>query len=251
MSDSLWHLKHCNLFHSLTPKECENLAISSKFRRFPARAPIYLPGEKAEHVFLVAEGMVKASTITNDGKESILSFIDQGELFGEMALLDVSQREEFVEAIERSTVVMIPSRVFQELLVVRSDLALAITKLVGLRRVRIERRIRNLMFQSARDRLIHLLLDLEEQFGQETSEGVRLRLKLSHQDLGNLIGATRETVTSLLGQLRAEGTIDYKRNKFVLKNVNALARAVHRVPISRVEPTNRGLLDFNKLPGSL
>jgi CRP-like cAMP-binding protein len=191
-------------------------------------------------VFLVAEGMVKVANHSADGKESILAFIEPGELFGELALLGVHQRDEFVGAMERTTVVMIPAVELQRLLAVRPDVTLEVTKIVGLRRLRLERRLKNVLFQSVRDRLIHLLLDLEEQFGHQTPEGVRLRIKLSHQDLGNLIGATRETITSLLGVLRAEGSIDYRRCNITLKNSSRLAKAVQRPPRGQPAIDERG-----------
>jgi hypothetical protein len=80
--------------------------------------------------------------------------------------------------------------------------------MIGLRRHRIERRLKNLLFLPNRDRLVNLLLDLAEQFGAHDNDGIRLRIKLSHQELGNLIGSTRETVTVLLGQLRSEGSVE-------------------------------------------
>lgn len=234
MYEALWHLKHCNLFERLSPEELHRLEARCRLRTYPARSPIYLPAQKADSVFLVAEGVVKVASISADGKESILAFVEQGELFGELALLDVENRDDYVEAIERTTVVMIPAQDIQNVLAIRADMALAVTKLVGLRRQRIERRLKNLLFQSSRDRLIHLLLDLEEQFGEETPEGVRIRLKLSHQDMGNLIGATRETVTSLLGQLRNEGSIEYKRCKLLITNSRKLTQSVERSPSERL-----------------
>ena len=123
---------------------------------------------------------------------------------------------------------MIPASLLQELLAGRSELALPITKLVGLRRQRIERRLKNLLFQSSRERLVHLLLDLEEQFGRETHEGVQLRLKLSHQDLANLIGTTRETVTGIMGDLKSEGLVQCQRCQIMLTHPARMARIVRR-----------------------
>lgn len=108
------------------------------------------------------------------------------------------------------------------------DVALGITKMIGLRRHRIEHRLKNLLFLSNRDRLVHLLLDLAEQFGSHADDGIRLRIKLSHQELASLIGSTRETVTVILGQLKAEGSIDSGRRKIVLTAPQRLARSVHR-----------------------
>ncbi len=87
------------------------------------------------------------------------------------------------------------------------DVALAVTKLVGLRRQRIERRLRTLLFISNQHRLNHLLLDLAEQFGEAIDGGIRLGLKLSHQEIANLIGTTRETVTILMGKLKTDSLI--------------------------------------------
>ena len=225
MPDQLWNLKHCKLFQELLPEEIALLESQSRMRTFPARSPIYLPSERTDAVFLVAEGVVKVSSLRSDGKESILAFIDRGELFGELALIDNSLQEEFVEAVTRATIVMIPADTVRQLLARRSDLALAITKLVGVRRQRIERRLKNLLFQSSRERLIHLLLDLEEQFGMESDDGVQIRLKLSHQDLANLIGTTRETVTGILGDLRKEKLIESRRCKISLTNPTGQVRA--------------------------
>jgi len=228
MSERLWHLKRCDLFERLFPEQLQRLESRSRSRTFAARNPIYLPAEKAESVFLLATGLAKVSHLTEDGKESILAFVEPGELFGELAIFDGQQREEFVEAVEPSTVVMIPVEEMHRLISERADVALAITKIVGMRRQRIERRLKNLLFLPIRERLIHLLLDLAEQFGRPADDGIRIRLKLSHRDLANLIGATRETVTAMLGQLKLEGCIHNTRCKIVLTNSARLARSVHR-----------------------
>lgn len=116
----------------------------------------------------------------------------------------------------------------QHLMAVRADVALGITKMIGLRRQRIERRLKNLLFLSNRERLVHLLIDLAEQFGLHTDDGIQLRVKLSHQDMANLIGSTRETVTVTLGQLKSEGSVDGGRRKILLTNPERLARSVNR-----------------------
>ena len=110
-------------------------------------------------------------------------------------------------------VVMIPNEEMQHLMAERADVALGITKLIGLRRQRIERRLKNLLFLPNRERVVHLLIDLAEQFGLHTHDGIRLRVKLSHQDMANLIGSTRETVTVILGQLKSEGSVAGGRRK--------------------------------------
>ena len=230
MSDKLWYLKHCTLFEQLTDEQIARIESRSRSRSFPAQSPIYLPAEAAESVFLLASGLARVSHLTVEGKQSILAFVEAGELFGEFALFDSERREELVEAIEATTVVMIPAEEIRHLMAVRSDVALGITKMIGVRRQRIERRLKNLLFMSNRERLVHLLIDLAEQFGLFASDDIRLRVRLSHQDMANLIGSTRETVTVILGQLRSEGTIACGRRKVVLTHADKLAQSVGRRP---------------------
>ncbi|MCM2370207.1 Crp/Fnr family transcriptional regulator [Rhodopirellula sp. ICT_H3.1] len=197
-------------------------------RTFGARSPIYLPGEPAESVFLLVEGLIKVCNLTGDGKQSILAYVEPGEVFGELAMFDGEQREEYVESVDETTVVVIPASELQKLMVSSHDLSIAMTKMVCLRRHRIERRLKNLLFLSNRERLMHLLLDLSEQFGVEDPDGIRLRIKLAHQEIANLMGSTREAVTILLGHFKAEGLISIDRRQIVLTDVERLAAFVNR-----------------------
>jgi CRP/FNR family cyclic AMP-dependent transcriptional regulator len=230
MSEKLWHLKNCGLFEQLDAEQLCRLESCSRSKSFAAKCPIYLPADRAESVFVLAHGLAKVSHLTDDGKESVLSYVEPGEMFGELAIFSVDQRDEFVESVERSTVVMFPVTELQRLMSEVSDVAIGITKLVGMRRQRVERRLKNLLFLSNRDRLIHLLLDLAEQFGTPEDDCIRLRLKLSHQELANLIGSTRETVTITLGQLKSEGMVTGGRCRIVVARPAELAATVHRDP---------------------
>jgi len=223
-----WHLRRCDLFSELSDESLAGIEKRCRARRFAARTPIYLPSEPADSVFLLTSGMAKICNLTNDGKQSILAFVEPGELFGELAVFEREKREEYVETVEASTVLMIATRELQDLVAQDHGAAISLTKMIGVRRHRIERRLKNLLFLSNRDRLVHLLLDLAEQFGIDGEQGVRLRLKLAHQEIANLMGSTRETVTILLGQMKEEGLIEIGRKRIVLLDPSRLATDVHR-----------------------
>ncbi|MCA9239423.1 MAG: Crp/Fnr family transcriptional regulator [Planctomycetales bacterium] len=241
MTESLWWIKQCELFRRLAPGELQRLEQHSRCRSFPAKSPLILPSDGAESVFLLTEGLAKLSHLTGDGRESILAFIEPGELFGELALFDDRKPEEYVETVERCTVVAMPAEEVRRLVNEHADLAVGVTRLVGLRRQRIERRLRNLLFRSNRERLIHLLLDLSEQFGVQTNDGVQLRVRLSHQDIASLIGSTRESVTVLLGELKSAGEIGGGRRRVVLTKPCQLAKSVGRkeVRLASGKPPDR------------
>ena len=226
MSEKLWFLKSCQLFEHLSPDELRRIEMRSRARTFPRKSPIYLPADEARSVYLLAKGRAKICHLTPEGKQSILAFIEPGELFGELAILDSGAREEYAEAIEVSTVVMIPGDEIQRLMADLPELSFGITKMIGMRRRRIERRLKNLLFLSNRERLTHLLLELAEQYGKSTSDGIQLGIKLSHQDLASVIGSTRETVTVVLGEMQSEKLLKIGRRNILLLDPTRLAAIV-------------------------
>jgi CRP/FNR family transcriptional regulator, cyclic AMP receptor protein len=228
--ERLWYIKHCRLFETLTPDQLARLERRARMRQFPQKAAVYLPADAADGVLLLAEGRVKLCSLTADGKEAILAFIEAGELFGELSLVGELVRDEHAETVAPSTVILLPRDELEGLMAESPQLALGVTKLIGWRRRRIERRLKTLLFHSNRERVIHLLLDLAEQYGQAIPEGVLLAVKLSHQDLASVIGATRETVTVLLGELQLDGMLKVARQRLIIRDLPRLAACVDATP---------------------
>ncbi len=226
MSDFYWYLKDCDLFSYLRDDEIRLLESESKTRDFRRGEPIYLPNESADGVMLVTRGRVKICHVTPEGKQSILNFVDSGELFGELSLFGNLPRQEFAEAIESSTLVLIPKSAMLRLMARHPHVNIGITKLIGTRRQRIERRLRNLLFHSNRERVVHLLIEMAEKYGQRNPEGIELCVKLSHQEMASIIGSTRETVTVMLGQLQNEGIIQVNRRRITIVDLNKLSAEV-------------------------
>lgn len=229
MNQRLWYLKNCNLLSKLGVSQLAELDSVSQIKTFEKGSPIYLPSQPADSLMLVANGLVKICHLNLDGKISILAFVTPGELFGELSLFDPADRGEYAESATVSTIVRIPRESVQRLMHSELEIAIGVTKLMGFRRQRIENRLRNLLFANNQQRLSHLLLDLAEQFGVVVDGGIRLGLKLSHQEIANLIGSTRETVTLLFGTMKKQGLLQTKRQDVILADVNRLADSVGRI----------------------
>lgn len=224
MAGPIWYLKTCDLFERLSDTEAERLNRRALVRRFKKKSVIYAPSEEGQTVLVLAKGRVKIFDLTHDGRETILAFIEQGELFGELAALDGHPRREFAEAVEECEILAIPGEDFLTLLESRADLALSVTKLVGLRRQRIETRLRNILFLPSRPRLIRAIVELVETHGDKRGDCHTIRFNLSHQDLAGLIGVSRETVTLTLGQLQSERLIVVERRRVTVVNLDRLRR---------------------------
>jgi CRP-like cAMP-binding protein len=249
MNGRIWILKRCPLFERLSPAEAERLEARSSMRTFARREIIYFPSDPGRTVLLLARGRVKIKSVTPEGHESILSLIEEGELFGELAIIDDAapgSRGEFAEALEPCEVLAIPRDEIVWLMQRRPDVALGITKLLGFRLRRIENRLRNILFRSNRERIVALLLELADTYGQRGGDGWDIGLRLSHQDLANLVGSTRETVTLTLGQLQREGLIEVRRQKIRLIRPSRL-----RAESGEEPATNRDGLGVNRRSGAV
>ena len=246
MSESIWFLKRCPLFEHLAADECRRLEARSLARTFTRRSIIYFPGEPGEAVLLLTGGRVKIMALKPDGRETILTFVEPGELFGELALLDAGVRGEFAEAVEDTTVLAIPREELLWLMERRADIALRVTKLLGFRLRRVENRLKNVLFRSNRERIVSILLELLESHGSLACGRWEIRLRLSHQELANLIGSTRESVTVTLGQLQRDGLIAVARRRITVLDRDRLTaestgesetdRASRQPPRKKVKP---------------
>ncbi|MBI2370537.1 MAG: Crp/Fnr family transcriptional regulator, partial [Deltaproteobacteria bacterium] len=169
-------------------------------------------------------GRVKISRITPDGHELTLDFIEPGELFGEMALVEEEASDTVAEPLEDAILCTIPLEEFRRLLMARPELAFRVTKLIGLRRRQIESRIEDLAFRDIPARLARLLVNLAEEYGVADSQGIQLRIRLSQRELAHLIGASRERVNQILIALRQQGLIEYAGRSLRIRDRAGLAR---------------------------
>jgi CRP-like cAMP-binding protein len=232
MAQTFWHIRNCSLFGRLSEPQLQQLESWSRLRKFPKGSSIYLPADAADSAFLLADGRVRLCSNTPEGKQSILAFIEAGELFGELALIETGEREERAEAVTNATVLLIPGNLLRSMMETSAPLTLGVTKLIGMRRKRIERRLKSLLFHNNRDRLTHLLTELIEQYGSATTEGIELNVRMSHQDMASVIGATRETVTTLLGEMQSEGLVRISRQKLIVLDLPRLTGAASASPLN-------------------
>jgi len=228
MQEKFWFLKNCQLLQQLDPSQLRWLESRSRMRKFPKNSTVYLPADQSDGVLLLASGRIKICSVTPDGKQTILTFVEPGDVFGELALFDSGNREEFARAVEEANVVLMPADSLRKVAEENPYLAMGITRLVGLRRKRVERRLRYLLFRPNKERLVHLLLELAEDYGKPNGSEVELGIKLSHQDLASVIGSTRESVTLILGELQTEGLVRLGRRKIVLCKMDELAASINQ-----------------------
>lgn len=204
----LWYLKNVNLFHGMSESQMRAVEERTVMREIRRKEMLYLPGDAGDRVYLLKKGVVKISALTDDAREIILALLKPGEVFGEEAVLDDAPRDHMAEAYEAALICVIPKAEFMNVLRTHPDMAFKVTKLIGFRLRTFRNRVEGLLFKGAPARLARTLLDLARDHGVPDSAGILLPLKLSQQDLANLIGVTRESVNLALTDFRSRGLVE-------------------------------------------
>lgn len=221
--EKTWYLKRINVFKGMSNAEVKHLDDITFMKHYDKKDLIYLPGDVSDQVYMLKEGRVKISKLSEDGREITLVILEPGEIFGESALIDDDEtRSTVAEAIEKAYICVISRKDFEEFIHNKPELALSITKLMGFRRREIENMLEDLVFRGVHERLAILLLRLSERHGKDIDGNTLIDISLTHYDYANLIGSTRETTTACLNDFKREGLIDFKKRKVVIINEHGL-----------------------------
>lgn len=218
----LWYLKNINLFHGMSEEQMRMVEQRTVMREVRRREVLYLPGDAGDRIYLLKRGVVKISALQEDGREVLLALLRKGEVFGEEAVLDDSPRDHVAEAYEDALVCIITRQDFMDMLRSHPELVFKVTKLIGIRLKTFRTRVEHLLFKGASQRLASTLLELAHEHGISDAQGVLVPLRLSQQDLANLIGVTRESVNLALSDFRRRGLVILENRAFRLPRPQAL-----------------------------
>ena len=200
-------LRQVTLFDCLGDPEIEALAALTFSRTFDKGQLIILAEETGDTLFIIRGGQVKVSLIHEDGKEFILSLLGQGEVFGELSLLDDRPRSANVTAMVETELLMLRRSDFLDLVGRIPQIAVSLLEELASRLRRTDDQVEGLALLDVHHRVAKTLLRMAKDGGQTSPEGILIRRRPTHQQLANMSGTTRETVTRALKQLQDEGYI--------------------------------------------
>jgi CRP-like cAMP-binding protein len=169
---------------------------------------------------VVVSGRVRISSVSIEGREVILNEIHPGQTFGEVAFLDGSDRTADATALETSRLLVLHRRDFQPFLRERVELCLEVMKLLCQRLRHTTEQVEDLALRSLESRLARVLLALAESTGERDSAGsVTVRTSLSQRELGEITGATRESVNKTLRHWRENGIAEMHEKQFHINDL--------------------------------
>ena len=215
-----------DLFRGMEPAELDRIAALFTERKYPTGSTIFARGDAGDALFVVKEGLVKLVSHSGRGTETILHLLPPGAIFGEI-LFSEDKRAFTALAGKDSVVAVLPKQTFARLLSTIPALSMSFIRLLSNRLAKVEREYAGFGHTWSYHRLASVLLKLSEEHGIATPKGTTLSIRLTHEELANLIGTTRETVTTQMGRFRRMRLIR-REGKELHLDVPRLARFLQR-----------------------
>ncbi|RLB51947.1 MAG: Crp/Fnr family transcriptional regulator [Deltaproteobacteria bacterium] len=211
------------IFSGIESRDLDAVMSLAVRRRYRARQVVLRKGDPALQIFVIVSGRLKAITSGAEGREATLSIMGPGEVFGEVAVLDGEPRSATISALERCELLVIHRDDFFRYLQKSPRVAIKLLEVLARRLRRLSERVEDATFLEVPGRLAKQLLRLADKYGRNIGSGaVRIELKLSQQELGDLVGVTRESINKQLRGWVAEALVEHQDGRLVLLQVDAL-----------------------------
>ena len=212
--EALESLRAIPLFSGVKDEDLAQIADLLIERRFPKHKTIVEEGLPGDYMYVIREGRVQVSKLSDDGREKILEFFEAGAFFGEMSLLDDEPRSATVRALTDTRILALSRADFRNVLRRSSDVAMAVVQELTRRLRDTGEQASSLSFQRVTQRTQGLLQRLAKDDCHR--EGRRITPVLTHQQIADMIGTSRETVTRALKGLKQQGWLEQEGKRYLV-----------------------------------
>jgi CRP/FNR family transcriptional regulator, cyclic AMP receptor protein len=223
METSRRKLADVPLFRGLDDAELRLLDELLIPRFFKKKSIIFHEGSDRESIYIIQEGLIKAFKTDAEGHEQIVNFLGPGSMFPHTGFFLLSTYPATTEAVMDTRVLAMPLSSFEQVIASTPAMAIKVLRVMSQTIQELQTKLQELTGQDIQVRLTSFLFGIAMKQGTEHPDGsIRVSLPVTHQELANTIGTTRETVTRLLAQLKKEGLLEADRKGFLLPDPEAL-----------------------------
>lgn len=205
-------LKGIPLFAGMPDEQLHTLAGALKRRTYRRGAQILHQGDPGDSLFIVVAGRVRIYTLSPEGHELSVWICDEGDFFGEMALLSGEPRSASAEAMQATQVLVLQRQAFRDYLLSNPAAAIHTIEVLSKRLRSTTEDAEGLMSLSVTQRIARKLLQLMDRYGVPDEQGVLIDLNLSQEAMATLVGTTRESANRALSALRDQGFVQVGRD---------------------------------------
>ena len=215
-------LRSVSLFSNLADEELQRILAVFKEQEFKKGDIILMEEDTGKYMYIVLEGRVKVSRLLTSGKEMILAFHQKGEYFGEMSLIDGGTTPATVTAMTVTAIAFVGRKEFTTVLLQHPKINSALLNMLCSRCRDAWTQIEVLTFNNADARIRTALFHLCQKKGERTQEGVRINLHLTHKEIADMTGISRETATRVLNNLHHQGVLSVETKHYIIHNPDRL-----------------------------
>lgn len=204
MNRKLWYLKQLNLFKSLPKEELEHLAGHLATKEYSRRQVILEP-EDRDKVFILKSGRVEIYEITEDGKKIIVDVLGPGNVFGDLGVEEIS--DNFVEATANSYVCTMNKNDFFQMVSQNPQISYPLIRELFAKTVEAKKQVASLASNNLNSKIKNLLIRLSSRYGEQIDDKIMINTKFTHEQLAEMLGISRPTMTEMLNKLEKLGII--------------------------------------------
>lgn len=209
-------LRRTPIFAALSDSELGELAALAVERRLRRNTVVFHENDPASAFYMVKSGKVKIYKVSRDGREQVLAILGDGQIFGDVPTFDGGPYPATAATMEDSQIYLIQRDDLLEVVRRHPEIAIQIIAVLGQRLRQALELVRDLSFKQVPHRLAGLLLKLAEQYGEEKDGGVLINISLSRQELADIVGTSRETVTRELKKMERSGLVGIERRQITI-----------------------------------
>ncbi len=225
-SQTIWYLENINLADIFCDDKLDSSGEGVVNKKYEKGAIIYQPDQFADSIFLIRSGKVKIGSQGDSGKEIVKAILGPGEVFGERSIIGDHMYNDSAIAVDDSDISILSSSRLKSMMKEHNGLSLFFMKLMGSRVLEMEQRLESLIFKDSRTRIVEYLLNLIDKKGQRIGYEWVVRNFITHQEIANLTATSRQSVTTLLNDLRNEGVLTFDRKRLLIRDLDKLKRLI-------------------------
>ena len=221
-TNSLWYLEKLDMGEIFCAGKMSEHGDSMTHSTFKKNDYVYFPNESSDKIYFITSGSIKVGSTNEAGKQITKAILNKGEVFGELAMIGEETRRDFAIALEKTDICVLSVDQMKDLIKDHSALSMFFMKLMGSKVLQMEKRLESLVFKDSKTRILEFIVDQLDKRGQQVGYEWVIRNQLTHQEIANICATSRQTVTTLLNELRAENIITFDRRRMLIRDLDKL-----------------------------
>jgi len=212
-----WFLRNHDLFTQLNEAEINDLCIISSFKRGKMGEIIYFSDQEIDRLYIMKQGRMKIAYYDESNQEVVSEILKEGDIFGETSLkISKNTNREFAQVLsEEVSICSFTLENFKSVLLKKPELSITYAQKVGDKLKVINSKYSDLIFKDVRSRVISFFIAYAKNEGKWDGNSVRCNMLLTHQDIANFTASSRQTTSTVIGDLAKEGKVVYEDRKTI------------------------------------